>query len=102
MDMLDEVNIAAPPLAPFDGEAQGVDEYGEEHDGENDEGEENASEDEEVVEVEANGKKSEEKKRQQLHGDRRCNVVPGLGRRGDGCGLRHRSNREAVLATHRR
>lgn len=52
MDMLDEVNIAATPLAPFDdGGAQVVDEDGEEDDGKDDEGEEDAGEDEEVAKV---------------------------------------------------
>nr|XP_051202192.1 uncharacterized protein LOC127315778 [Lolium perenne] len=45
MDMLDEVNIAAPPLAlSDDGEAQVVDEDGEEDDDEDDEGEEDDGE----------------------------------------------------------
>ena len=57
MDMLEEVDIADPPLAPFD---IGVDGDGEQDDGEDDEmdeGEEDGNEGEGVVEVEANGTK---------------------------------------------
>ena len=56
MEMLDEIDIAAPPLAPFGGEDRDVDdgEDGEEEEGDYDE-EEGDEGDEEVVETEANG-----------------------------------------------
>lgn len=57
MDLLDEVDTGAPPLAPFsgNGEAEEVDDEGGEDDGEDDEGGED--EDEDVVEVDAANQK---------------------------------------------
>ncbi|KQK11897.1 glutathione S-transferase T3 [Brachypodium distachyon] len=57
MDLLDEVDTGAPPLAPFsgNGEAEEVDDEAGEDDGEDDEGGED--EDEDVVEVDAANQK---------------------------------------------
>jgi hypothetical protein len=91
MDLLEEIDIADPPLAPVGGNAV-LDDV----DGKRDEAT-GGDDDDEVVEVDV-GK--EDKKGRQLQHDRRCKFVPVLGGRGDGCIVRHGSNREAVLTTH--